>query len=625
VTSLRGAGFGSLPLRLRRAILLATMLPLLLVLELAQAAPRTGGPGAASPPSSAPTPSSSPSSSPSSASSPAASRPGGETVRPSAELGRQVLSAYKEGTRLFEARREDQAYEEFRRSYELSGRSYLNGLFMMAQCQYHRGLLKEARALYAQYLESPGHKSDLAELARGRIAAIDNRKSALSIHTVPNGVDVLIEDEGGRRVEAGQAPNRFEVPPGRYRLTLSKPRYGTQRHDLTVDIADAQPLFFQLSPVPARLEVWTHPPGAALYVRGNRARNPYVQTVEPGKYELYAEARDYESGLREVEVGPGETRRFGLELKYVQRSGRAELIGFWTAAGALAGATGVLARLSAPAEDIASSATVVAAGGVVGGITGALVSTASAPDYIRDNLALFRIGAAWIGAAEGALIGLTIEDSYPAAWIGGASGLVGGALLGSALDAWAPSYGRVALIHSGAALGGLAGLLAVPALAAPLDLETGRHRPQGLLAGLNLGLVAGLALAYLPDQRSVPLSWQRVMLVDLAAAAGGFAGALVSTLAYCTDRTSDGARPGEPCEFSSRSGLPRARTARFTLVGGVLGLAAGWALTRHYDDRESDRPGRDALGFLPVPTALPTPAPGGGTRLAPGLAASGRF
>jgi hypothetical protein len=113
-------------------------------------------------------------------------------------------------------------------------------------------------------------------------------------------------------------------------------------------VADTKQLFFELEPIPARLEIYTNPPGATLYVRGNRAQNPYNQSVDPGTYEIYAEATDHRPRREVVVLKPGQRMPVDLELEYVQRSGRPELIGFWTAAGAVAGATGVLAALEDP-------------------------------------------------------------------------------------------------------------------------------------------------------------------------------------------------------------------------------------------------------------------------------------
>jgi hypothetical protein len=273
----------------------------------------------------------------------------------------------------------------------------------------------------------------------------------------------------------------------------------------------------------------------------------------------------------------------------------------------------VFTRLNADTgspTSLGAAATVVGAGALVGGIAGGLVSPAFIPSYIRDNLALYRIGAAWIGAAEGATVGLAAFHSRKSGWIGGAFGLGAGAAAGAWLDRHAPNYGRVAVIQSGAAIGALAGALAVPAL----GLEA-RHAPWLVGGGLNVGLGLGLALAYLPDQRAYGPSWQRVILVDLAAAAGAFAGAIPDTIAQCT--------MNQRCDFDSEANN---RTARLALLGGGLGLAAGWFLTRDYDKNSQAPSERTGLvGFIPTPTILPVADREGRVHALPGLAAQGRF
>jgi hypothetical protein len=528
---------------------------------------------------------------------------------PAAKASRidEPLEHYNEGKKLFDDGNKAQALIEFRRSYELSGN--VEALFGMAQSEYHLGRLKDARGHYEQYLKSPERSPQAAEIARLRLEAIKLRPGTVVVTSDPDEVDVRFEEiDGQGRVISGQGSNEFEVPSGRWKLTVAKKNYVAEAREIAVDVAENRPLRFKLKPVPARLEIRTIPPRATLYVRGNRARNPYIQDVEPGAYEIYAEATDYESDTDVVHVNPGERRRVVFPLRYVQRSGRPELIGFWTVAGAVAAGTAVYARINTQETAVSSTATVITAAALVGGAGGAVVSTAFVPSYIRDNLALFRIGAAWIGAAEGASLALAFDRSLTAGWVGGFAGLATGIGLGTWLDDRAPYYGRVAMIQSGAAMGALAGVALVPAL----GLDVDRYAPYFLFGGLNVGLAAGLTLAYLPDQTVNRPSWQRVLLVDLATAAGAVAGAVVSTLGQCLPE-------GGNCEFQADR-----RTAQVALIGGGLGLVAGWLLTSGYD-RDHGASDGSSTALLPVPTLLPIAAPDGRVRPVPALAAQGRF
>jgi hypothetical protein len=551
------------------------------------------------------------------------SRPGPARA---ASAGEDAELNARSGEEMLNAGDPEQALIHFRLAYEAV--PHPDYLFNMAQCEYQLGQLKEALAHYQQYVElkDPRRRNEATEMARMRVKAINLRQSVLSINSLPVGADVRIQ---GPKDTSGRAPSDFRVPRGKYLVTVSKPAYVSQTNEVEIGIAESKSLFFQLEPIPGRLQLRNLPASANLYVRGNRARNPYDQEVDPGSYEIYAEASEFRPRREVVQISAGQHLVLDFRLQYVQRSGRPELIGFWTVAGVVAGTAAVAARLDNPRT--AASGTLVAAGGLVGGAVGVLLATAYVPDYIRDNVALFRIGAMSVGALEGATIGIlafpkkvgagpkqTSAVSFTAAWTGGVVGLTAGAVAGVFLDQHAPNYGRVTVIESGAALGALAGALTATAVkpeTTPSNYRT-RHEPLWILGGLNVGLGAGLALAYLPDQRSRGPSWKRVTLVDLATAAGAFAGAVATTVNKCL---AEGGTGDAGCTFASDQ-----RTARFTLAGGALGLAAGWFLTRNLDREPALSADRQTLGFLPLPAALPVQGPAGAIVI-PGLAAQGRF
>jgi hypothetical protein len=527
---------------------------------------------------------------------------------------------YKTGISLLNAGNISQALIHFRLAQETAPTPA--NLAMMGHCEYHLGKFKEARKHYEEYLqhESTGAQ---AETARQRIVAMDRREAVLAIETMPREVEVVLERlDGDRAVKTGTAPGNFPVAAGRWRVTVKKEGYRTETREETVESVDTRPLFFQLERQPGRLEIVTTPPGATLYVRGNRARNPYVQEVEPGAFEVYGEATHWEGRPETYIVAPGERRRIHYQLQYVQRSGRPELIGFWTTAGAMAGGMAVLARLnrtvSSPEDatraELTASATLVAGGALVGGVIGALSSNAFAPNYIQDNKALFRIGAAWIGAVEGANVGLALRWGYTPALIGGGAGLAAGAVTGILLDDKAPNYGRVATIQSAAAMGMLAGILSVPALA----LDKSEYTPGAVLAGLNVGLGAGLALAYLPDQNNYGPQWQQVMLINLGTAAGVLAGGMVDIIRQCLGRVDEDKR----CEIDT--GDPK-YTARYALVGGAVGLVSSWLLTQRWGGSDEPTSGQPPLSLITFPTVLPVAGADGRSRPGFGLTSAGRF
>jgi hypothetical protein len=416
----------------------------------------------------------------------------GGSARAADDATTEARQHYETGIQLFDAREHEQALIEFAKANEIKPRPA--AVFMMAQCEYLLGRLKDARAHYQAYVtEVPD--GEFAGLARDRIESIDKRKSTFVINTVPDDVTILISRVGmlGEPVATGQAPNSFSVPRGRYRIDVTKPNYQGQTRIVDVDIAETKGLFFKLEPIPARLEIETRPLGATLYVNGNRARNPYHQDIPPGPVEIFAEAPDYESRAVDLALAPGEHKALvgdaRFELAYKQRSGRPELLGASAVVGGLFGAGAVVAAIGSSFQDPNVSSVLLATGGAVsGGILGWLVASPIIPTYIPDNQALFILGGMWIGLADGAGAGVAVQqvitasgtrqdpcpgpgpcrgtlgDQLRAGFIGSAPGLALGLTGSVLLRHKAPTYGRVAIIQSATLGGAISGALMQVAL-----------------------------------------------------------------------------------------------------------------------------------------------------------------
>ncbi len=560
----------------------------------------------------------------------------------------KARSHYEMGIRLFDAGQNEQALVEFQEAYATKPRPA--ALFMMAQCEYTLGLLREARAHYEQYLrESP--RGEYVDLARYRLQAIDKRRSVLHISTVPPDVGVRIAPEPAPGTDAaaaapvvtGQAPNNFAVPRGRYRITLTKPGYVTRSVVLEVEVAEARPLLYTLDPVPARLEIETSPEGAILYVNGNRARNPYRQDVLPGPYEVFVEAPGYAPRTLELTLGPGRRQALtgagAVRLERARRSGKPEILIASAALGALFGGGAVAAGIAPALDDERaqiSTSSLVGGGAAAGLAGGLLVARALVPTEIPDHRALFVVGAGWIGAAEGALTGILLAQALAepgpagaagrvrptgsaqlrAGFLGAVPGLSLGTTAGILLRDRAPSYGRGVLVQSAAVGGALAGWLAAVGLEwRPFDWQDPQaptrkapHRTLDFalpaLVGLNAGLAAGLVGVSVSDGASA-LSWQRVALVDLATGAGALAGGI----AGCAFQR-------DCLVVRTASARARARSARAALAGAGVGLAAGIYFTRDLD--VAPTPPEAAVSVLPFAVGAE-----GGVR--PGLGLAGRF
>jgi hypothetical protein len=586
----------------------------------------------------------------------------------------EARSHYEMGLKLFDAREHEQALIEFEKANELKTRPA--ALFMMAQCEYLLGRLKEARGHYRRYFDQ-NPDGEFASLARDRVEAIDQRPSTFVINTVPDDVTVRISPEGrtGEVVAGGQAPNNFSVPRGRYRVDVIKPDYQGQTRIVEVDIAETKPLFFKLEPIPARLEIETTPPGATLYVNGNRARNPYRQDVPPGAVEIFAEAPFYEPRTVDLSLAPSEHRLLTgdarFQLSYRQRSGRPELILASALLGGLIGAGAVAAAIDKNLDDQnVASVLLATGGGISGAVIGALIATPFVPRYIPDNRALFIIGTMWIGAAEGLGVGVVgrqlttyeqaaaspctnpcrgpIGAQLRAGFLGSLPGLALGLTTGALLSQRAPTYGRVTLIQSAALGGAIVGALTQvavkwnpygpnweysvrppdPAQAIPSSVscaisdgtqECAFHDTSildlmpGALIGLNVGLAAGLIGAYLPDQSRYGPSWKRVLLIDLAAGAGVVAGAVFG----CVANVGGCLTPMQPKENA------RASAALAALGGGVVGAVGGILLTRGVDDSPPTEPSPSSPSSLPIATFAPMRGANGA--MVPALTAMGSF
>jgi hypothetical protein len=248
-----------------------------------------------------------------------------------------------------------------------------------------------------------------------------------------------------------------------------------------------------------------------------------------------------------------------------------------------------------------------------------------------------------------------IGEQLRAGFLGAIPGLALGLTTGALTSAQAPRYGRVALIQSAALGGAIMGALAqlgtqwhpygagwaytstrsvtadkkpplyselcvadpmAPAgnFRCPFPTTSALDLMPGALIGLNVGLVAGLLGAYLPDQSKYGPSWRRILLIDLAAAAGAVAGGVGGCVADV-----GGCLTASPPDDEARG-----RAALAAIGGSVIGLVGGILLTRHFDDDPNAiPPPADKPKVSMSTTLLPLRAPDGS--YSPGIGAVGTF
>ena len=252
-----------------------------------------------------------------------------------------------------------------------------------------------------------------------------------------------------------------------------------------------------------------------------------------------------------------------------------------------------------------------------------------------------------------------VGDQLQAGFVGGLAGL-GLGLTGSALSSkHAPTYGRGWLIQSAAAGGAISGALFQIALRwkpygsawtrsveqfdpnpDPSSMVTATKPPTGApcipaagtmescavpttniidlapgaLIGLNVGLAAGLLGAYLPDQSHYGPTWQRVLFIDSAAAAGAIAGAVFG----CVGNVEGCLRAQNPSEEA------RSIEAWSALAGAGVGAIAGVLGTRSFAEEGPDgRTTADSHATIPMAMVIPTRDASGAS--VPMFAAMGSF
>ena len=148
-----------------------------------------------------------------------------------------------------------------------------------------------------------------------------------------------------------------------------------------------------------------------------------------------------------------------------------------------------------------------------------------------------------------------------------------------------------------------------PTTTSALDLA------PGTLIGLNVGLLAGLIGAYAPDQSHYGPTWQRVLFIDLAAAAGAIAGGVFG----CVFNVNGCLKAQNPSDEA------RAIEAWSALGGAGVGAIAGVLGTRRFQDEMPDgrTTGDSASATMPVVTVAPMRDATGG--VVPSFAAMGSF
>jgi hypothetical protein len=399
-------------------------------------------------------------------------------------------------------------------------------------------------------LESPEEEEQTRERIAFRVQVLRNLPARIRVATVPPGVTA-------RGVSNEDEP--LLVRKGTYQMTVEAEGHEPITESIEVAIGQPYSYYFRLEPLEGTVRIVTDPPDARIFVDQRLvALGSYVEALPIGRYTVTVEASERLPATRELEVTAGQQSSLRLELERLPRSGRRQLLVASTIGGGLFGGG---AFTTVFGEDTLFAGL----GGLAGVGIGFAGAYFGAPQDISVGSSSYLIGTTLIGAAQGLTVatlfacdeaddggeqcrGNVVAGASLAAGIGG---LLFGTVTTGRFDLDA---GDAALINSGALWGSVAGGL----LYAAFDFDR-RVRGPLLLAGLNLGLVAGGGLAARSE-----VSRGHVALVDLSGLAGMIAGvALVDVV-----------EPGTRSE----------RLPHFALAGMAVGLITGTYLTRNMDE-----------------------------------------
>ncbi len=444
-------------------------------------------------------------------------------------------------------------------------------MFLNIGQAYERMLdFEKAVAYFERFILETDDREPNRKRAAIRVEVLRGLPARILVATVPPGGEVTLSGETGITARAranGTVP--IEVRKGVYSMRVELAGHEPVVQRVVAEIGRPYSYYFRLEPKKGVVRVAATPADARIFLNDRLAGiGSYVETVPIGRYRLLVEAEGRPQRDQQIEVTAGRTTDVTVRLPDKPRSGRWELI---IASGLVLGsAAGGMADTLFDQESAVTS--LISVGGLGVGFGAAFLGV---PRDIPVGTSSYIIGSTIIGAIEGAMVASlfagdgcfsetatdTDGDGEPdtivcnddavggVALATGTAGLLFASLTAPRFDLDA---GDAALINSGAMWGIASGAL----FWASFDTDDEVLEPM-LLAGLNLGVVAGAVLA-----RGAEVSRGRVALIDLSGLGGTVAG---FALGQAFDTNTE-------------------RLSHFALVGMATGLIAGTWITRLLDD-----------------------------------------
>lgn len=146
------------------------------------------------------------------------------------------------------------------------------------------------------------------------------RKTMLDIQTTPPGAQIYLN---GNYI--GVSPLQIEVQPGVHTVLATRPGYVPAQQSITVALGETKTVNLVLNPEQARLNIFTNPVGASIYIdgqyRGTTTSAGLSLSLVPGTYTIVARMSNYQDASVTVTLNPGETRSVTLTLSPIVRKG----------------------------------------------------------------------------------------------------------------------------------------------------------------------------------------------------------------------------------------------------------------------------------------------------------------
>jgi hypothetical protein len=468
-----------------------------------------------------------------------------------AELAKRAEEHYNEASRLYTLAEYERAVEEFTASFCLLatpeaaknvGQSYLQ------LADYEKTI--DWWEYFVHIL--PPSQAQQRALYSAKIDRLRKLKAKVHVATDPPRATIVIA-QGSEVVGKGVANDDkpIQVLAGTYVMRIESPSHEPIEQEITVKIGQPYTFAYRLDPESGTLLINTEPRTARIFLDrrlvGSGSFTDKKVTTGPHTVQVEAEGRVTEQ--RMVLVTGKAPAVLNVKLSVPPRNGRTELLAGATSWGLIGGGTiGLLVQ-----TDTAFIFT------FAGGTASFILGYVSIPRRVSVGTSSTVVGASLWGGLEGLGTSLLLtSDENLVAPITMASSALFGAGGAFVADRLRLSAGDAALVNSGALWGTVTGILTWQSFTEETDPIEGLGPPL-VLAGVNVGLLAGITLA-----QRYEITRTHAALIDLSGTTGTLVGLGVALL--LPDEQQQG------------------RNVHFMLGGMAAGLVLGTILTRNYDE-----------------------------------------